>query len=148
MNIISKIFGKSQTSSHKIPEGFFEVPVFTFIFGTAVCSDDMCPCSNTAISRGEGFMYISEEVVKNRIKAPSHEKAIELMGKWDREKAWRLGSKGYSPTSGYKDIIYPILACEIGAKRRNINLDIAAADAKHWWETGLLPLINAIHLAD
>jgi len=34
----------------------------------------------------------------------------------------------------------PILVCEEGAKLRGLDLEVAAADAKYWWETGLAPL--------
>jgi hypothetical protein len=34
----------------------------------------------------------------------------------------------------------PILVCERGAKLRNLDLEVAAADAKYWWETGRVPL--------
>jgi hypothetical protein len=30
--------------------------------------------------------------------------------------------------------------CEECAKSLGLDLDVAAADAKHWWETGLAPL--------
>jgi hypothetical protein len=30
--------------------------------------------------------------------------------------------------------------CEMGAKKRGLDLAVAAADAKYWWETGLVPL--------
>lgn len=34
----------------------------------------------------------------------------------------------------------PIMCCEQGARLRGLDLEIAAADAKYWWETGLVPL--------
>jgi len=34
----------------------------------------------------------------------------------------------------------PILMCEQGARLRRLNLDIASADAAHWWDTGKVPL--------
>ena len=34
----------------------------------------------------------------------------------------------------------PILVCEEGAKLRGIDMEVAAADAKRWWETGKVPL--------
>ena len=33
-----------------------------------------------------------------------------------------------------------ILMCERAAKKKSLNLEVAAADAKHWWETGMAPL--------
>ena len=34
----------------------------------------------------------------------------------------------------------PILMCEKGARKRGLDLTIAAADARYWWQTGLVPL--------
>jgi len=34
----------------------------------------------------------------------------------------------------------PILTCELGAKKRGIDMGVAAADAQHWWATGQVPL--------
>jgi hypothetical protein len=48
-----------------------------------------------------------------------------------------LGATMMTATSG---VFMPILMCELGAKKRGINLEVAAADAKYWWETGLAPL--------
>src|SRR5205085_9119964 len=36
--------------------------------------------------------------------------------------------------------IGPVLMCEQGARLRNLDLGVAAADAKQWWETGQVPL--------
>ena len=40
---------------------------------------------------------------------------------------------------GNPEICMGILVCEEGAKLRGLNLEVAAADAKHWWETGKIP---------
>ncbi len=45
---------------------------------------------------------------------------------------------GIQATSVYT--IGPIFVCEQGAKRRDLDLEIAGADAKHWWNTGKVPL--------
>lgn len=37
-------------------------------------------------------------------------------------------------------VLAPILVCEQGARARGLDLEVAAADAKYWWETGLAPL--------
>src|SRR5262245_18558264 len=34
----------------------------------------------------------------------------------------------------------PILVCEEGARLRGLDLEIASADARHWWATGKVPL--------
>jgi len=78
--------------------------------------------------------------VKNRLNARSHEEVERLAEKWQRDMARRMGVKGYSNIRAVKEMFFPILMCEQGAKLRGINLDTAATDAKHWWETGLVPL--------
>ena len=37
-------------------------------------------------------------------------------------------------------VFLPILMCEQGARRRSLDLEVAAADARHWWDTGEVPL--------
>ncbi len=32
-----------------------------------------------------------------------------------------------------KNLAVPILVCEQGARLRHLDLDTAAADARHWW---------------
>jgi len=39
-----------------------------------------------------------------------------------------------------QNLAIPILACKQGATLRGIDLEVAAADAKYWWKTGLVPL--------
>lgn len=82
--------------------------------GDGACSDRACPCPGTRIPRGTGYLYISE--------------------------GWLLRKEGRSrPLAGQEDL-GPILMCEQGARRRNLDLAVAAADARHWWKTGLAPL--------
>lgn len=83
---------------------------------SGLCSDRECPCSETVIPKGTGYFYISKEAV-NFMKA-------RLKG----------GAQGF--VSGPM----PILVCEEGAKLRGIDMEVAAADAKRWWETGEVPL--------
>jgi hypothetical protein len=33
-----------------------------------------------------------------------------------------------------------ILCCDFAAMQRHLDLDVAAADAKYWWEKSLVPL--------
>jgi len=46
-----------------------------------------------------------------------------------------------------QNVVTSTLMCEQGARKRGLDLDVAAADAKYWWETGLAPL-RATPLAD
>jgi hypothetical protein len=82
-----------------------------------LCSDRNYPCPETPIPRGTGYLYISKE-------------AVEFM---KAVKSGKVGRNvGYGPM--------PILACEQGAKLRELDMEVAAADAKRWWETGKVPL--------
>jgi len=50
----------------------------------------------------------------------------------------RLGFSGPGHHFTYR--LSPILVCEQGARLRNLDLAVAAADAKYMWETSLVPL--------
>jgi hypothetical protein len=39
-----------------------------------------------------------------------------------------------------REALGPILMCEEGARRRNLDLAVAGADARYWWETQTAPL--------
>jgi hypothetical protein len=98
------------------------------------CSDDACPCGypGAVIEYGKGYMYIPEEVVKFRISCPTESEAqLKIQSLFGGDRLVFAGQKG---------VFAPILICEIGAKNRGINLDVAAKDAEHWWETGKVPL--------
>jgi len=99
----------------------------------SVCSDQKCPCPENEISWGAGFLYISQEVVDFRNDALTQQ---DLETKVERLKQ----SGGFTFLMVDEALSYPILVCEEAAKLRNLDLDIAAADAKHWWETELVPL--------
>lgn len=85
---------------------------------TGYCSDDECPCDETPIPKGSGYLFISEEAVtfmraKLKSKVPNNVLFIGVM---------------------------PILTCQQGAELRGIDMEVAATDAKQWWETGKVPL--------
>lgn len=97
------------------------------------CSDDACPCGypGAEIEYGKGYMYIPDEVVKFRTSCPTETEAqckIQSM----------FG--GRLVFAGQKGVFSPILMCKLGALNRGINLEVAAKDAEHWWETGEVPL--------
>jgi hypothetical protein len=103
--------------------------------GNGLCSDDACPCSEVVIPRGTGYLYIEQSLVNFRRKFPTMESARRAM----QEKHEQLQAKFGDTVSGFYRL-GPILVCEEGAKLRNLDLKIAAADARHWWETGQVPL--------
>lgn len=84
------------------------------------CSDRQCPCPETRIPRGSGYLYISPEAVGF------------MKGKM----------AGAGAGAGGLVVIgsMPILTCEQGARLRGIDMEVAAEDARRWWETGRVPL--------
>lgn len=103
-------------------------------YGDAYCSDDGCPCGypGAVIPRGGGYVYISQDLVDFRRDARSLRDA--------QRKIERMQQQTGSILILGPGVAVPILMCEQGARRRGLNLQTAAADAKHWWKTGLVPL--------
>lgn len=100
----------------------------------ATCSDDDCPCGypGATIPRGKGYIYISPDVVEFRQDCLTEEEA--------QQKIERMSKQTGAVILAGAGVFAPILMCEQGARKRRLNLDIAAADARHWWETGEVPL--------
>ena len=114
------------------PAGYFEVPLPD---GDGVCSDEECMCGGALIARGFGYLYVDRETVDFRGNAPSVEQARakeervrSQMGDLDEAAAVMHGRTT------------ALLICEQSARQRGIDLEVAAADARHWWETGQAPL--------
>jgi ribosomal protein L24E len=99
-----------------------------------LCSDNDCPCGypGATIPRGKGYMYVSGTVVDFRKDARTVAQAEAKIAKMRQDMN--------SFTMFGQDVVTSTLMCEQGAKKRGLDLDIAAADAKYWWETGLAPL--------
>jgi hypothetical protein len=103
--------------------------------GNGLCSDNDCPCPEVDISRGMGYLYIDQALVDFRQRYPRLADA-------HRAKVKELD------TSVWKDFMLqttivrlgPILVCEQGARLRNLDLEVAAQDARHWWKTSKVPL--------
>ncbi|MHA1248077.1 MAG: hypothetical protein ACTSPE_12175 [Candidatus Thorarchaeota archaeon] len=95
--------------------------------GDGLCSDNQCPCDEVVIPRGEGYLYIPESFVEFRKRFQSE---LEY-----RAHMMRMGFAGVAIMGGG-----PILMCRQGAELRGLDLEVAAQDAKYWWETGLVPL--------
>jgi len=96
------------------------------------CSDPDCQAQQPSLSYGEGYLYIPFRIVEFRQVYRTHEKAVAEMDRRIREK--------YGRPISYVCRIGPMLICANCAKRLGLNLDVAAEDAKHWWETGRAPL--------
>ena len=105
--------------------------------GSDRCSDNECPCPppGTVIPRGTGYLYITQEVVDfrrdARTDAEASAKANRIVEAAQREGASIVFGQG---------VAAPILMCEKGARLRNLDLKVAAADASFWWANGLIPL--------
>ncbi len=102
--------------------------------GDGLCSDNNCPCPEVIIPRGTGYLYIEHSLVDFRRKYPTLKYAREAM----QLKQKKMRASVLSFTGFYR--LGPILVCEKGAKLRNLDLEVAAADAKFWWKTGFVPL--------
>jgi WD domain, G-beta repeat len=96
------------------------------------CSYPHCPCDETLIPKGKGYLYITNECVVFRQDALSLDAAYAKL-----EAAGRRSGSMIMLSAG---IASPILVCEKGARLLELDLEIAAADARHWWETGQVPL--------
>ncbi len=109
--------------------GFFEDKLLQ---SDGMCSDDQCPCNEVSIHRGQGYLYIPEDVVRFRwcyrglAEAERHmEEAPRILSIDGRPAMVRLGA---------------ILVCEVGQRLRKLDLEVANADARRWWQTGKVPL--------
>jgi hypothetical protein len=100
--------------------------------GNGRCGEEDCPCGGAEIPRGEGYLYVSRQIVEFRRRFRSHQEAVEQMDRLVREK--------YGRPVSYAMRIGPTLLCRRAAKAKGIDLDIAAADAKLWWVSGNVPL--------
>lgn len=110
---------------------YFEVPEAD-PGGDGLCSDNECPCGypGVTIPRGSGYMYVSRAVVDFRRDARTVVEAKRKIA---------MMQQGRFVTFG-QNVITSTLMCEQGARKRGLDLAVAAADAKYWWETGLVPL--------
>lgn len=96
-----------------------------------LCSDPECPCNETSIPVGQGYLYIPRELCAFRWDCRTMDEVDAKMERKQKESRALI-----IPGPG---LLTPILVCEVGAKRRQLNLEIAGQDAKHWWATGKVP---------
>ncbi len=108
---------------------YFESPRPT---GDVACMHGECTCRGAAIAHGTGYLYISEDLVEYRRDARSIEAAET---KASREVEGTAGAAPSTPGG-----ISAALICESAAISMKLDLHVAAADARHWWETGMAPL--------
>ena len=129
MGILDKLFRKLKG----VPGGYFECDVPP---GDGACSDNACPCGypGAEIPRGSGYLFIEQDLVDFRYRYPTLQSARKAMERVHEERQAMFGLG----TTVYR--LGPVLVCEEGARLRGLDLEVAAADAKHWWETGMVPL--------
>lgn len=104
--------------------------------GNGRCSDNSCPCPDIEIPRGTGYHYVTQSLVDFRRQYPDSQAARNAIQQKHQQMRADLG--GIMLMGSYR--LVPILVCEQGAKLRNLDLEVAGADAKHWWATGQVPL--------
>ncbi len=97
--------------------------------GIGYCSDNDCPCTVTQIPQDTGYLYISPEVVEFRKDALT-QAAV-------KKKLAPMIEQGESISIMQHE---PILICKQGARKRRLDLNVAAEDAKQWWENHTAPL--------
>ena len=114
---------------------YFEVPNTLMDIGQyqgyGLCSDNSCPCPETKIPFGQGYLYISDECVKFRQDAPSAVECELKLGQRQNMNVIQIRQPEYYTA---------LLICEQGAKLRGLDLETASSDAKYWWKNQLAPL--------
>jgi len=119
---------------------YMEVPIAPL--GDGTCSDNACPCGfpGANIPRGTGFLYVSEDVVEFRRDALTVQ---EAQRKLEEAEAGGRDAFGMKPDGFFmidRSAVMPTLVCEMGARNRGLDLEVAAEDARQWWRTGTVPL--------
>jgi len=99
-----------------------------------LCSDDECPCNNTAIPPAKGYLYISQRVVDTRKDCLSRSEVEAKYAAMQKS----MGAQG-AVMFVAKDLFFPVVVCEVGARKRNLDLNVASADYDRWERTGKVP---------
>jgi ankyrin repeat protein len=102
--------------------------------GDGACSDNGCTCGwpGATLPRGTGYLFISKEVVAFREDARTEAEA--------KAKIASIQKRSNLVITNPNSIASAILICKQAALKRGINFEIASRDARHWWETGEVPL--------
>jgi hypothetical protein len=93
------------------------------------CLDNDCPCPPARLNRGEGYLYISQDLIAFR-------KDCLSRSELQRKLAPRIENGEYISVTAYE----PTLMCEQAAHSRNLDMRAAAEDARRWWHDGVAPL--------
>jgi hypothetical protein len=124
----------------KICVKFGEPPIMEYFevdrpSGEPRCSDNDCPCPPPGTllpACTGGYLVISESCVE------FHRDARTLTAVM--EKANRMQSQGAFFANRGVGVTTPVLCCGRSPRLHNLDKSVAAADAMHWWKTGLAPL--------
>lgn len=129
---VDALTGEGFPAPGGIPNDYFEVPVHPS--APFLCSDNQCPCPGAErLSPGDnGYIFISAEVVSERKDARAWADCLR--------KQERMAHELQSSLFFDAGIFVPIFLCEQAARRRHLDLETAAADARNWVATGLCPL--------
>jgi len=102
--------------------------------GDGICSDNECPCGwpGAKLPHGTGYLYISKEVVDFRKDARTEAEAMDKIASIEK----KTGVIVANPNA----LASPLHICHQAALKRGVDLEVASQDAKHWWETGEVPL--------
>ena len=112
--------------------GYFEVARPD---GDGRCAGEACPSAADAIPRGGGYLYISQQVVDFRRNARSLSESLAKQGRIRLQMSDMFDAMAvmFGHTGA-------VLLCEQCARRLSLDLDVAAADARQWWQSGTAPL--------
>jgi len=129
MNIVANVVGKDARKTAEA-DGSFETSGKNI--QNIICSDNDCPCSDqkVLVLGKTAYLYISPEVVKFRADCLT---MADL-----RMKVLRVNSPGGE--LGAIAGAMPKYLCEMGARRRGLNLSVALADGVAAARTGFAPL--------
>ena len=136
MGILDKLFDRGNDKQVKdkcYSEDVFE---FTRPNGAGACDVHLAE----RIPRGSGYLHISEEAVEFRKDARTMREAERKEKKAFASMKRMVKSMGGGGFTVDAELFSPYLMCENAARDRGLDLDVAAADAKYWWETGFVPL--------
>ncbi len=124
--------GMPKTGSVQPNGEYFELPITPA--DRMLCSDRECPCPGheTLVLGESGYLYVNEAVVKMRADALTWEELANKIKQTENE----IGGKVFYGAGTAN----PILMCEQGARLRNLDLKVAAADAENWGKTQTCPL--------
>ncbi len=109
---------------------YFELPIPD---GDGLCSDNQCPCADTIIPQGKGYLYVGQDAVDFRKDAKTVEELylkVKRMAKQFKGRDLMV----------HQEYTIALLSCKKGALLRNLDLSVAGSDAAYWWKTGLAPL--------